>query len=200
MRRETVTVGHKTISYLIAEPPRPAVRQRPLEHSRVSPRVSAAGRDVGSRTWRRFPKDGAQLRPIAAFGRTDWRGSRHTMGDLAGDVVDLLDHLGVTRAAVVGCSMGGYVLFEMLKSAPRYVSAIGLVSTRPGADNEEGTQEPAEDDRAGRSRRRRGDRRADGAEAARRDDAARSAGSGEAGAQPHRREHAASASRPRSAR
>jgi len=60
------------------------------------------------------------------------------MSDLAGDVVDLLDHLGVTQAAVVGCSMGGYVLFEMLKSAPRYVSAAGLVSTRPGADNEEG--------------------------------------------------------------
>ena len=34
--------------------------------------------------------------------------------------------------------MGGYVLFEMLKSAPRYISAVGLVSTRPGADNEEG--------------------------------------------------------------
>jgi pimeloyl-ACP methyl ester carboxylesterase len=33
-------------------------------------------------------------------------------------VVDLLDHLGVSRAAVVGCSMGGYVLFELLKSAP----------------------------------------------------------------------------------
>ena len=58
------------------------------------------------------------------------------MTDLAGDVVDLLDHLEVTHAAVVGCSMGGYVLFEMLKSAPRYISAVGLVSTRPGADNE----------------------------------------------------------------
>ena len=60
------------------------------------------------------------------------------MSDLAGDVVDLLDHLGVTRAAIVGCSMGGYVLFEILRSAARYVSAVTLVSTRPGADNEEG--------------------------------------------------------------
>jgi pimeloyl-ACP methyl ester carboxylesterase len=34
--------------------------------------------------------------------------------------------------------MGGYVLFEMMRSAPRYVSALGLVSTRPGADSEEG--------------------------------------------------------------
>jgi 3-oxoadipate enol-lactonase len=61
-----------------------------------------------------------------------------TMSDLAGDVIDLLDHLGVVQAAVVGCSMGGYVAFEIVKSAPRYVSAVGLVSTRPGADNEEG--------------------------------------------------------------
>ena len=38
----------------------------------------------------------------------------------------------------MGCSLGGYVLFEMLNSAPNYVGAIGLVSTRPGADNEEG--------------------------------------------------------------
>jgi 3-oxoadipate enol-lactonase len=60
------------------------------------------------------------------------------MNDLAGDVVDVLDHLGVAHAACVGCSMGGYVLFELLRSAPRYVSAVGLVSTRPGADHDEG--------------------------------------------------------------
>ena len=62
----------------------------------------------------------------------------HRMNDFAGDVIDLLDLLEIPRAAVVGCSLGGYVLFEMLNSAPNYVGAIGLVSTRPGADNEEG--------------------------------------------------------------
>ena len=51
------------------------------------------------------------------------------MSDLAGDVIDLLDHLDVTKAAVVGCSMGGYVLFEMLKSAPSYIARSG--SSRP---------------------------------------------------------------------
>ncbi len=57
---------------------------------------------------------------------------------MAGDVIDLLDRLDITQAAVVGCSMGGYVLFEILKSAPRYLGAVGLVSTRPGADSDEG--------------------------------------------------------------
>jgi pimeloyl-ACP methyl ester carboxylesterase len=60
------------------------------------------------------------------------------MNDLAGDVVDLLDNLEITAAVFVGCSMGGYVLFELLKNARHYVSALALVSTRPGADSEEG--------------------------------------------------------------
>jgi 3-oxoadipate enol-lactonase len=131
MRRETVTVGHKPLSYLIAEPSEPAVRQRPkstvvflhafpLQSAMWEPNLSAMPDG-----WRAIAPD---FRWEAGVG----------MSDLAGDVVDLLDHLDVTRAAVVGCSMGGYVLFEMLKSAPRYISAVGLVSTRPGADNEEG--------------------------------------------------------------
>jgi len=131
MRREEVAVGHKTIGFLIAEPSGPAVRQRPLStvvflHA--------------------FPLRAEMWQSILGAMPDGWRGLAPdmrwqpgvTMSDLAGDVVDLFDHLGVTHAAIVGCSMGGYVVFEILKSAPRYVSAVGLVSTRPGADNEEG--------------------------------------------------------------
>ncbi len=131
MRREAVTVGHKSISYLIAEPSEPAVRQRPLStvvFLHAFPLQSAMWEsNLGAMPegWRAVAPD---FRWQAGVG----------MSDLAGDVIDLLDHLDVTKAAVVGCSMGGYVLFEMLKSAPRYISAVGLVSTRPGADNEEG--------------------------------------------------------------
>ena len=131
MRRETVTVGHKALSYLISDPSTPAIRQRP--HSTV---VFLHAFPLQSTMWETnlaaLP-DG--WRAVAPDLR--WEAGVG-MSDLAGDVVDLLDHLDVTRAAVVGCSMGGYVLFEMLKSAPRYISAVGLVSTRPGADNEEG--------------------------------------------------------------
>jgi len=131
MRRETVTVGHKSLSYLISDPPEPAVRQRP--YSTVV-------------FLHAFPLRSAMWEPTLAAIPDGWRAVAPDlrweagvgMSDLAGDVVDLLDHLDVTRAAVVGCSMGGYVLFEMWKSAPRYISAVGLVSTRPGADNEEG--------------------------------------------------------------
>jgi len=131
MRREAVTIGRKAISYLIADPAEPAIRQRPLStvvFLHAFPLQSAMWEsNLGTvpEGWRAVAPD---FRWETGVG----------MSDLAGDVVDLLDHLGVTQAAVVGCSMGGYVLFEMLKSAPRYISAVGLVSTRPGADNEEG--------------------------------------------------------------
>src|SRR5688572_17542845 len=131
MRREAATIGHKTISYLITGDSTPAVRQRPRStivflHA--------------------FPLQAAMWEPTLGSLPDVWRGvapdlrweTGVKMSDLAGDVVDLLDHLGTTQAAVFGCSLGGYVLFEMLKSAPRYISAVGLVSTRPGADNEEG--------------------------------------------------------------
>ena len=131
MRRDAVAVGHKTLTYLISNPLEPAVRQRP-----ASTVVFLHA----------FPLQGEMWEPNVGAMPDGWRAlapdlrweTGVTTSDLAGDVVDLLDHLEVTRAAVVGCSMGGYVLFEMLKSAPRYISAVGLVSTRPGADNEEG--------------------------------------------------------------
>jgi 3-oxoadipate enol-lactonase len=136
MRRDAVTIGHKTITYLISEPSTPAVRQQPpstvvfLHAFPLHSRMWEA--NVGSipEGWRALAPD---LRSTAGI----------TMSELAGDVIDLLDRLEVTRAAVIGCSMGGYVLFEMLKSAPRYIGAVGLVSTRPGADSEEGRKNRA---------------------------------------------------------
>ena len=140
MRREAVTIGHKTISYLIAESSAPAVRQHPvrnlvllhafpLQAAMWEPTLGAVPDG-----WRAIAPD------YRGFGRTPIPDSNGHSGpsEFAGDVIDLLDRLEMTQAAVVGCSMGGYVLFEMLKSAPRYMSAIGLISTRPGADSEEG--------------------------------------------------------------
>jgi 3-oxoadipate enol-lactonase len=131
MRRESVTIGHKSIDYLISEPSDPVVRQRPL-----STVVFLHAFPLQAAMWESnlgaMPEGWRAVAP-----ELRWHNGL-SMSDLAGDVVDLLDHLNVTHAAVIGCSMGGYILFEMLKSAPRYLSAVGLVSTRPGADNEEG--------------------------------------------------------------
>ncbi len=55
------------------------------------------------------------------------------MGD---DVVGLMDHLNIEKAAVCGMSMGGYVLFDLLGRHPGRVSAASFAVTRPDADDE----------------------------------------------------------------
>lgn len=42
-------------------------------------------------------------------------------GELAGDVVRLLDHLGVSQADVMGYSMGGFITLRLLHDAPERV-------------------------------------------------------------------------------
>ena len=52
----------------------------------------------------------------------------------AADVLETMDHLGVGRAAFAGCSMGGYVIFELLRQAQDRVTGIALVDTRGEGD------------------------------------------------------------------
>lgn len=139
MRRESVTIGHKTISYLVAEKATQAVRPPPVRNA-VFLHAFPLQAAMWESTLAAVPEGWRAIAPDSrGFGRTPMQpGNSIGLSDLAGDVVDLLDRLEIAQAAVVGCSMGGYVLFEILKNAPRYVSAIGLVSTRPGADGDEG--------------------------------------------------------------
>ena len=65
-------------------------------------------------------------------------GDKHRIIDFAGDMIDLLDRLEVTSVVVVGCSMGGYTLFEMIHTAQNYVAGTVLVSTKATADTDEG--------------------------------------------------------------
>lgn len=139
MRRETVAVATRPISYLIAEPSTPAPRQRPPQ-TVVFLHAFPLQAAMWESSLRAVPEGWRAVAPdLRGFGQSALPGAADpSMADFAGDVIDLLDHLKVKDAAVVGCSMGGYVLFEMLRSAPRYISAVGLVSTRPGADSDDG--------------------------------------------------------------
>ena len=51
------------------------------------------------------------------------------MSRLAADVAGLLDRLGVSRAAVVGLSMGGLIAMELAGADPARWWALGLVAT-----------------------------------------------------------------------
>ena len=63
--------------------------------------------------------------------------SGYLIEDLAGDVVDLLDELGIERAIVVGHSMGSWVTQRVAIDHPERVSGVVLAGSfngRPGAD------------------------------------------------------------------
>ena len=61
-----------------------------------------------------------------------------TMDDYADDVIALMDHLDVARAAVAGLSMGGYVAMALAARAPERLTHLILADTRMTADTPEG--------------------------------------------------------------
>jgi len=59
-----------------------------------------------------------------------------TMGQLAGDVLALLDHLALPEATFAGCSIGGYVLLELWRRAPHRLNGLAFVCSKAQPDAE----------------------------------------------------------------
>ncbi len=57
-----------------------------------------------------------------------------TVEQLAGDVLRLLDVLGIERAAFGGCSIGSYVLYEIWRQVPERVTALAFCCGKPQGD------------------------------------------------------------------
>ena len=55
----------------------------------------------------------------------------------ASDIARVLDAAGIGQAAFVGCSIGGYILFEFWRRYRARMTALVLCDTRPQADNAE---------------------------------------------------------------
>jgi 3-oxoadipate enol-lactonase len=60
-----------------------------------------------------------------------------TMETIADDGAALLDHLGIDKAIVAGCSMGGYAALAFVRRHPRRLAGLVLQDTRAGADTPE---------------------------------------------------------------
>jgi 3-oxoadipate enol-lactonase len=73
--------------------------------------------------------------PVGGFARTP-DAPTLTMAQLASDVVGLLDHLAIPRAVFVGCSIGGYVMFELWRRVPERMLAMAFVCSKPQPDAE----------------------------------------------------------------
>jgi pimeloyl-ACP methyl ester carboxylesterase len=61
-----------------------------------------------------------------------------SMDDYAADVIDFMDALHVRDAVLGGLSMGGYVVFAVLRRAASRVTGLVLADTRPDADTADG--------------------------------------------------------------
>jgi 3-oxoadipate enol-lactonase len=78
------------------------------------------------------------LPDLRGMGRSGVGEGATTMAKLAGDLLRLCDELKIGRAVFVGCSVGGYALFEFWRQWRERVKALVLMDTRAGAENDEG--------------------------------------------------------------
>lgn len=68
---------------------------------------------------------------LRGHGKSGIPKKRIEIGDFAGDVAVLLNHLGISKAHFSGLSMGALVVFELYKKNPDSFLSMILVATRP---------------------------------------------------------------------
>ncbi len=69
---------------------------------------------------------------MRGYGRSRLGSQRFTNRD---DATAVLDHLGIDRAVVVGCSIGGYTALQLAEAAPERLDGVVLVAAdAPGFD------------------------------------------------------------------
>ncbi len=74
---------------------------------------------------------------LPGFGDSAEAPSFDSLDSLAGTLYEMLLERGVDRAAVVGCSMGGYLAFALFRTAPDLVTRLALLNTKPTRDSEQ---------------------------------------------------------------
>lgn len=81
--------------------------------------------------------DGRLITPDQrGFGTAPLGDASPDLAVAAADVISLLEALGIRRAVLGGCSMGGYVAMSVLRAAPSLVAGLVLVDTRAAADSD----------------------------------------------------------------
>ena len=132
--RRQLAIGSRTISYL-------AAGQAPSRRLAVFLHAFPLGADMWVPQLRALPPGWSAVAPdFRGFGgstpdppvavRAD-----ATLDDYAGDVGALLDALGSARAAVCGCSMGGYAAFALLRRIRDRLDGLLLADTRATPDS-----------------------------------------------------------------
>lgn len=74
---------------------------------------------------------------LRGFGKSESRTNEYSLSNMAGDVADLLGHLGLEESFIAGHSMGGYIALAFGSSYPDRLLGLGLISTQVIADSPE---------------------------------------------------------------
>lgn len=134
MTRQYCHIGSRTIAYLDSAPKKAELRVLVLLHAFP----------IGANLWepqmRAIPAGWRLITPdLRGFGGTTELDSLSalSMADYADDIVDLLGELGITRAVVGGCSMGGYATLALYQAVPHLFEGMILANTRANADSPE---------------------------------------------------------------
>lgn len=78
------------------------------------------------------------LRGMGGSDATPFNPEDYSMNVYADDLVALLDQLGIGQAIVGGMSMGGYIVFAMLRRHPDRIKGVILIDTKAEPDTAEG--------------------------------------------------------------
>ncbi|HYE85852.1 MAG TPA: alpha/beta fold hydrolase [Vicinamibacterales bacterium] len=134
MTRQYCHIGSRTIAYLDSAPTQSELRTLVLLHAFP----------IGANQWepqmRCIPKGWRLITPdLRGFGGSTEIDSLAALsiGDYADDVIDLLEELGIAKAVIGGCSMGGYATLALYQAAPQLSEGMVLANTRAGADSPE---------------------------------------------------------------
>lgn len=97
---------------------------------------------LGAFMWDEAARDLERDHTVVRFDCRGFGGSPPGEGPLsmeriADDAAGLLDHLGLGQAVVVGCSMGGYAAFALVRRQPDRLRGLVLQNTRATPDTPE---------------------------------------------------------------
>jgi 3-oxoadipate enol-lactonase len=110
----------------------------PLDHRFWLPAAAALAEDFAM-LLPDLPGHGASTLTDGKF-----EGEPLRMQSMAAAVLRLLDTRGVESAVFAGCSIGGYLLYELWRQAPERMRALVIASAKPHADSDEGRRTRAQ--------------------------------------------------------
>ena len=80
------------------------------------------------------------LPDLPGHGSSPLGDEKTSMETMARAVLRLLDSLAIDRAIFCGCSIGGYLLYELWRQAPERMRALAICCAKPHADTAEARQ------------------------------------------------------------